>query len=269
MDNVPKVLVIALAELFEQQKLIQWNMYSNGGNVNVSLKFSMADIAQSSMSYPMRNKSPSQISRDNERSMSWHESTPMGNSSTRQSFYGSYLPTVSEDSHVQDRHLPSQNDLSAHVPPYSPVMPSNQGQITEVETSEMCDPDESVPIKGESDNSKQNLDIDVQCQSKQTTDTYPSDDFTKIVLDHRNVLDHHTIRGITKDKKIVSYELGKETDFFKVLERSEDNMWSYDGLTLWINGFNELRTQSGSLWSHEIQQLLKHWHNYKKQEGIS
>ena len=267
VDNLPKVLGLALTELFLEQKLIQWNIHSNGGNVNVSLRFAMADQAQSSMSHTVRtaSKSPSQMIRDNGRSMSWHQSTstPM---TYQEPNHGFYSQQIDEDSHIQ---TPQKMGLSECVPSYMSAMAPHSGQITEAEpfkTDQACELKQSGILSGEIDDSKYDPDIDI---SKQNTETYSSDDFSKIVIDHRGVLQYNTVRGITKDKRIVSYELGKETDFFHVIERSDENSFQYDGFNCWITSFNEIRNESGSIWETEMQKMLKSWDEYKRQEGIS
>ena len=41
MDHLPKVLEMALAELFGEQQLVQYNINSNGNITSVSMKFTM------------------------------------------------------------------------------------------------------------------------------------------------------------------------------------------------------------------------------------
>ena len=278
VERLPKVLVLALAELIDEQRLIQWNIYSNGNNVNVTMKFTVGECGQSSMSHPMKGKSPSQTLRDNEISMLWHESTPMAvEHNYDHTSYGSPGAELSQS--MQVGHLPSQDiNLRAGALSYVPTTVSNSGQISEAELTQVklrSDPNEceTDPNSGEICDSKH----DPYCTS--VTDVTPnqrfedlcpttgkesSEDFVKIVCDHRTILPYNAIRGTTKDNKIVSFEIGKETDFFHVMEKTDENSFEFTGYELWIKSFADIRHQS--MWSNEMNEMLKHWNNYVKEK---
>ncbi len=65
-----------------------------------------------------------------------------------------------------------------------------------------------------------------------------SEDFQKVIIDHRSVLSHTTVRGLTKCRTIVTFETNKHSDFFHVLEKDEDNVEYNESLSL-INMFSD------------------------------
>ncbi len=55
-----------------------------------------------------------------------------------------------------------------------------------------------------------------------TFKTDNSEDFKKVIIDHRSVVSHTTVRGLTKCGTIVNFETNKHSDFFHVLEKDEE-----------------------------------------------
>ncbi len=51
-----------------------------------------------------------------------------------------------------------------------------------------------------------------------------SEDFQKVIIDHRSEVSHTTVRGLTKCGTMVNFEINKHSDFFHVLEKDEDNV---------------------------------------------
>lgn len=123
IETLPKILGYALMELFEDEKLVQWNIHNNGNVTNISLRFCKpGHDGQSVITQPKR-KSPSQTFRDNSRSMSWHQSTPMD---THTSF-----PNSDENGKYNFGNIKSRNiSLSACAPSYILDMDMNSGQKT-------------------------------------------------------------------------------------------------------------------------------------------
>ncbi len=258
MDKLPNVLDIALAALIDEQNVIQLNIHSNVNIVNVTMTFAMSGYvaAQSPMPQPQvnsaRNKSPAQQQRDDSRAMVWSQSTTETNCEY-------YKPaTVAEHNTtdiidiVQVRDISVSNiELSACAPSYVPQSVSKPGQTSEVAHSTVIENDPKPewktpghidPVVVEMNNHVENKPQHTHKWNLRNNNIKidNSEDFQKVIFDHRSVVNHTTIRGLTKCGTIVNFETNKHSDFFRVLEKDEDNVEYNESLSV-INMFSDCR----------------------------
>jgi hypothetical protein len=270
MDKLPKILGIALVELIEEQNVMQWNIHSNGNTVNVTMKFAMpghvgaqSPISQSQVN-SMRNKSPAQLRRNNSRAMAWSESTPQTNfNDCKHSFVPEYN---SENVQVRDNSRPNI-EISACAPCYVPESVSKPGQVIVGSSNNVEDNSKSeLETPGHTDSLADIINTVVDSHankwnSKCIIEADHSESFTKIIIDHRGVVKHTTVRGLTKDGTIVNFETNKHSDFFHVLEKDEENE-EYNDVMNVINMFSDCRNNFYNVWSNETKQMYKHWDHY-------
>ncbi len=48
------------------------------------------------------------------------------------------------------------------------------------------------------------------------------------------------------------------------MEKTDENSFEFTGYELWIKSFADIRHQS--MWSNEMNEMLKHWNNYVKEK---
>ena len=250
IEGLPKLLGIALTELSESQQLIQWNINSHGSVVSVSMKFAMpGHVVQSPMSNTVnKHKSPAQVTRDSNRSVTYNEETPVSTSGFYRSFTGSNM----------------QHNLNAHAPNYSPVVvPGSSGQGIDMDIG-------NTNVKSASDYYSTNMkrpeidssNPDMSAQSSETNQNKNTcNDFQKVVVDTRHFLKHAVVRGLTKDKNIVCYEVNKGDDCLQVMDENTNGEQYLEMLQL-INRFND-QLACWSMWDCEIECMYECWEKYK------
>ncbi len=84
------------------------------------------------------------------------------------------------------------------------------------------------------------------------------ENFQKVIIDHKRVVSHTTVRGLTKCGIIVNCETNKHSDFFHVLEMDDDNVESDESLSV-INMFSDCMNSSFNIWESETKQIYKYW----------
>ncbi len=222
MDKLPNVLGIALAALIDEQNVIQWNIHSNGNIVNVTIKFAMSGhiAAQSPMPQSQvnsaRNKSPAQQRRDDTRAMVCSQSTTETNCEYYKPSTVIEYNTADIADIVRVRDISGSNiELRACVPSYVPQSVSKPGQTSEVAHSAVTEHDQKPEWKtpGHTDPVADEMNNHVENKPEHThkwnlrnnnIKSDNSEDFQKVIIDHRSILSHTTVRGLTKCETIVN-----------------------------------------------------------------
>ena len=86
-----------------------------------------------------------------------------------------------------------------------------------------------------------------------------SEEFDKVVIDHRAVVQHNRIIGLHTNKTIVVYEINKTSDFFHVKTESDSD---YEDLKTVLEEFRDIR-QYYNIWRTETGEMYKEWKKYK------
>ncbi len=79
-----------------------------------------------------------------------------------------------------------------------------------------------------------------------------SEDFQQVIIHHRNVVCHTTVRKLTKCRTIVNFETNKHPDFFHVLEMDEDNVEYNESVSV-ISMFNDCTNSFSNIWESETK----------------
>ena len=139
-------------------------------------------------------------------------------------------------------------EISACAPCYVPESVSKQGQVNEVRSSNNLEENSVLETPGHPNYHA------IKWNSKDSNEVDHSESFNKIIIDHKGVVKHTTVRGLTKDGTIVNFEINKHSDFFHVLEKDEDNEEYNDSIAV-IDMLSDCRNNFYNVWSNEIKQM--------------
>ncbi len=220
-----------------------------------------------------RIKSPAHQRRDDSRAMVWSQSTTETNCEYYKPSTMIEHNTADIADMVQVKDISGSNiELSAVAPSYVPQSVSKPGQTSEVAHAAVIehDPKPEWKTPGHTDPVAYEMNNHVENKPEHThkwnlrnynIKMDNSEDFHKVIIDHRSVLSHTTVRGLTQCGTIVNFEINKHSDFFCVLEKDEDNVEYNESLSA-INMFSDCRNSFCNIWESETKQMYKHWGQY-------
>ena len=281
MDNLPEILVHTLVDISSSQKLAQWNVTSNGGVINVSMRFvKEGHIDTHSPMSTGGRKNLSRLQRDTERH---HAFTAAQMNSPFQPATYNIRRKMSFDENCEIENQPSVTGMvtsSTGVPINS--SPSDQvsepkhdtdsdmGQSSEVNINSKQTPSIQSNQLFESQSNDNQL-AKQSCKTVMTVSNEPQEDeasaqydpsqyFMKVVADFRMSVDNTLVRGLTPNGAIVSLNTGKSENNLEILYRIIDTYVQYDEIYGWINSFFDQRYSS--TWTKSVQALCAGWKQY-------
>ena len=256
-QTLPKVLEIALVELLDQQQLFQWNINSNNNITSITLKFAMpgqtGSVSTPVPVYGLRRKSPAQQRRDYSR-------VHMDNNS-----YHDYDNNVVQYQHNANYHQekasnePTPNEMQSHW-----AVPSNSNQEGEVSPSKI-----EVEISHVTDTMEKPEQLpksidpanDMDSNEIQITDIEKiSQEFDKVIIDHRSVVSHNRIIGLHQSKAIAIFEINKSSEFFHIKTPDDTD---YDELMTLIEGFGDTRQSYYQVWTRPTNEMYSEWNKHR------
>lgn len=298
LEQLPKMLLMMLERLSEEQTLLTWNVNGHEHLTTLTIRFSegghITNTSTPGSRYgsSLRGKSPSQLRRDN-----WRKSNRSkmymdlpgkeNNKIVMENNDGEFSPVLGDLSVPAmggSMDAPNSPDLckSDHVGHHQTVSDADQNKTMPCEQAANITPElksltlsasfgDNDSVKESDDDSETNQDSvhDKVDENYMIGPVNPFIHFSKVTADFRSELEFMTMRGLTYTGEIVCFERNNLKEPFYVLyEFDENDLYNddYGDAMHWMSKFYDQRIMNS--WVQETRALCICWEHYMKTYDI-
>ena len=210
------------------------------------MKFTMPGYNGPPPSTPVsqsRRKSPGQLRRDYER-VHWSSYQDSDLNSQHGQHLGQVdIPQQASDVFQSNQSYPySCNDDQLATPAISQIAMHKPEKVQDYpQTHQIKDNNITPPDITESNSTEEKV-------------AETSDEFEKVVVDHRSVVTYNHILGLHNNGIITMYEINKDSDYFHI-QKSDDS--EYDELKTVIQGFGDVRESFFRHWDVQCNEMYE------------